>query len=256
MSGNLNDSNTHQSNQRWRGLNDAARAALEIRDYSKTTIAEQLATTGLEVGDVIAAEEEIRGANAWIPGVEFFSRTVFQQRHRGYFAEFARQEEGMLSKLQLWPKQWATARMFAGTAKGFHIHPPYIPDGEDPAAWFQKLYMDSPDNYALRPYDREQWDVMFFIQGAVEMLLIDERVGMPRRVMRYVIFGDNMPGRNNAGVVIPAGVAHALRGTGSDDCIMVYGTSTKFDPDAEGRIASGIESKRLPKDWREFIEGE
>jgi dTDP-4-dehydrorhamnose 3,5-epimerase-like enzyme len=242
------------TNQRWRGLKPAARAALELRDYSAASPAEQLATTGLDVGRLISGRRELEAADAWIPGVEIVPRTIYQQRHRGFFGEFARQEQGVVGDLGLWPRQWATARMFAGTAKGFHIHPPAIPEGEQPEAWFRKLFIDEPDNVALRPYDREQWDVMF-IQGMIEMLLMDERAGLPRRVMRFVIFGDDLPGQNNAGVVIPAGVAHALHCTGSDDCIMVYGTSTVFDPLAEGRIASDVETKHLPEDWRAFMSG-
>ncbi|MEZ5327114.1 MAG: hypothetical protein R3F19_18860 [Verrucomicrobiales bacterium] len=246
----------NDNHQRWRGLKRSAQAALELRDYSAGSPAEQLATTGLEVGRLVSGRKELEAADAWIPGVEIVPRTIYQQRHRGFFGEFARQEQGIVGRLGLWPRQWATARMFAGTAKGFHIHPPAIPDGEQPEAWFRKLFIDEPDNVALRPYDREQWDVMFFIQGMIEMLLVDERAGLPRRVMRFVIFGDDLPGANNAGVVIPAGVAHALHCTSSGDCIMVYGTSTTFDPLAEGRIASGIETKHLPDDWRAFIGGE
>ena len=143
--------------------------------------------------------------------------------------------------------------MFATTAKGFHIHPPSIPEGTSPEAWFQRLYIDEPKNYALRPYDLEQWDAMFFVAGNVEMLLVDERAGMPRRVMRFIIEGDDQRGPNNAGVVIPAGVAHALRSEGSVDTIMVYGTSTKFNPAFEGRIADGVERAPLPPEWEAYI---
>jgi hypothetical protein len=144
--------------------------------------------------------------------------------------------------------------MFAGTAKGFHIHPPHIPDGQSPEQWFQKLFVEEPANYTLRPYDREQWDAMFFVQGCVEMLLVDERAGMPRRVMRFIIEGDDHRGPNNAGVVIPAGVAHALRVEGATDTIMVYGTSTKFNPDFEGRLADSVERAPLPEDWQRYID--
>lgn len=246
-------SSTSDHDQRWRGLKPGAREALELRDYSAASTAEQLSTTGLEAGKIIAAREELIAADAWIPGVEILPRTIYQQRHRGFFGEFARHGEGKAGELGFWPRQWATARMFAGTAKGFHIHPPAIPEGEEPEAWFQKLFVDEADNFALRPYDKEQWDMMFFVQGTIEMLLVDERAGLPRRVMRIVIFGDDLPGPNNAGVIIPAGVAHALLCAGSTDCIMVYGTSTTFDPLAEGRIASGVEVKHLPADWKAYL---
>jgi len=237
----------------WKGLNSAAQAALNQRDYSAKSLPERLGTTGVEAGELIAADRATL-AEAWIPGVELFARKIYPQRHRGFFGEFARQEDGLLAQIGLWPRQWATARMFAGTAKGFHIHPPHIPDGQNPERWFQRLFVEEPTNYALRPYDREQWDAMFFVQGCVEMLLVDERAGMPRRVMRFIIEGDDHRGPNNAGVVIPAGVAHALRVEGATDTIMVYGTSTKFNPDFEGRLADSVERAPLPEDWQRYID--
>jgi dTDP-4-dehydrorhamnose 3,5-epimerase-like enzyme len=237
----------------WHALKPEARAQLGQRDYSQKSPAERLSTSGIDAGEVIARRAELSAA--WIPGVEVFGRRIFPQRHRGFFGEFTRQDDGPLNAIGLWPKQWATARMFAGTAKGFHIHPPHIPADTTPEAWFQKLFIDEPQNYALRPYAREQWDAMFFVQGNVEMLLVDERAGLPRRAMRVLIEGDDQRGPNNAGIVIPAGVAHALRAEGSQDTIMVYGTSTQFDPAFEGRIADGIERAPLSEDWQNYIDG-
>jgi dTDP-4-dehydrorhamnose 3,5-epimerase-like enzyme len=239
---------------RWHGLNSDAQRALTQRDYSARSLAERLSTTGVEAGELISKRGEL--AAAWIPGVEIFARRIFAQRHRGFFGEFARQEEGPLAAIGLWPRQWATARMLAGTAKGFHIHPPYLPAGVEASAWFRRLFLDEPANFALRPYDREQWDAMFFVQGNVEMLLVDERAGMPRRVMRFIIEGDDQRGPNNAGMVIPAGVAHALRAEGGTDAIMVYGTTTKFDPTFEGRIADGIERAPLPDEWQRYLDAQ
>ena len=239
-------------NDRWTGLKPEAQAALGQRNYAAAPLGERLATTGVEVGELIAAGREAL-AGTWIPGVEIFGRRIYPQRHRGFFGEFARQEEGPLAAIGLWPRQWATARMFAGTAKGFHIHPPHLESGQNAEAWFRRLFIEEPTNYALRPYDREQWDVMFFVQGNVEMLLVDERAGLDRRVMRFLIEGDDHRGPNNAGVVIPPGVAHALRAEGGSDAIMVYGTSTKFDPAAEGRIADSIERAPLPEDWERYL---
>jgi dTDP-4-dehydrorhamnose 3,5-epimerase-like enzyme len=215
---------------RWRGLSPAARAQLEQRDYSE------------------------KAASSAIPGVEFLPRKIFAQEGRGYFGEMARTSEGRLAEIGLNPQQWATARMFGGTAKGFHIHPPAIPETTDPAAWFQKLYVDEPDNFAARPYADEQWDVMFFVQGRAQMLLVDERVGMERRSMQFFVDGDNLPGGNNIGVIIPPGVAHAIRSASSDDLIMVYGTSTVFEPAFEGRIASNLEKFSLPADWQAYLD--
>jgi dTDP-4-dehydrorhamnose 3,5-epimerase-like enzyme len=238
---------------RWNALNPAAQAALTQRDYSVCSLAERLATVGVEAGEVAGKNAELK--DAWIPGVEIFQRRIYPQRHRGYFGEFVRRDEGPLAAIKLWPRQWATARMFTGTAKGFHIHPPYIPEGTAPEAWFRGLFIEFPAQ-GERPYDREQWDVMFFVQGNIEMLLVDERTGLPRRVMRFLIEGDDRRGPNNVGVVIPAGVAHALRAEGSTDAIMVYGTSTAFDPTFEGRIADSVERAQLPDDWQRYLSEE
>jgi len=79
------------------------------------------------------------------------------------------------------------------------------------------------------------------------------RAGLPPRVMRFFADGDNYRSRNNVAIVVPPGVAHAIRTEGSEDVIMVYGTSTTFHPDFEGRIASEIENAPLPKSWRKFL---
>jgi dTDP-4-dehydrorhamnose 3,5-epimerase-like enzyme len=73
--------------------------------------------------------------------------------------------------------------------------------------------------------------------------------------MHFHVDGDDHAGVDSAGVVIPAGVAHAMRAASSQDVIMVYATSTVFDPDAEGRIASSIEQALLPTDWRDYLAG-
>ena len=238
----------------WKGIKPAAHGHLTQRDYGVRSLAERLATAGVEAGELIAAG---RGSlvDAWIPGVELFARKIYPQRHRGFFGEFARQTDGRLAEIGLWPRQWATARMFANTGKGFHVHPPFIPEEENPLDWFHRIFVKEAGNYALRPYDLEQWDVMFFVQGVAEMLLVDERAGMERRIMRFLLEGDDRRGPNNAGVVIPPGVAHALRAEGSADVIMVYGTSTQFDPVAEGRLASGVESAPLPEEWERYLNG-
>ena len=225
----------------WAGISDQTRQALKTRDYG--------VETAVEVGRLISEP----AAGSWIPGVEIFPRTIYPQRHRGSFGEFARRDEGVLSKIDFWPAQWASARMFARTAKGFHIHPPMVPKGTVPADWFRRLFVDEAENYALRPYDQEQWDVVFIVQGVAEMILRDVRAGMAPSTMRFMIDGDNHRSSNNVGVVIPPGVAHAMRVEGSEDVIMIYGTSTSFRPEFEGRIASEVESAVLPDSWQSFL---
>jgi hypothetical protein len=143
--------------------------------------------------------------------------------------------------------------MFSGTAKGFHVHPPSIPKDTDAADWLRRLYIDEPDNYSVRSYETEQWDVMFFVQGRVEIILHDIRAGLPRRVMRFFVDGDNHRGNNNVGLIIPPGVAHAIRVEGTEDVVMVYGTSTVFRPEFEGRVASEVETAALPESWQKFL---
>lgn len=245
---------TTPDNRLWQGLTPEAGTALVLRDYGSRTFSAQLAEVGMEAGKLVSADRSSADVReAWIPGVEVFSRMIYPQRHRGSFGEFVRRDEGALARIGFWPAQWANARMFAQTAKGFHVHPPSIPDGTTPADWLRRCFLDEPDNYSLRRYEHEQWDVMFFVQGIAEMILRDVRAGLPPRTMRLFVDGDNHRGANNVGIVVPPGVAHAIRVEGSEDVIMVYGTSTSFRPDFEGRIASDVETATLPESWQKFL---
>ena len=238
----------------WAGLSGAARKALSARNYKAGSLAQRLARFGVDAGELAAADRhKLEIKTIWIPGVEIFARAIYPQRHRGVFGEFVRRDEGILAKIGLWPKQWSAARMFAQSAKGFHIHPPSIPPQTNAEKWQRRLFVTEPQNYSLRPYDDEQWDVMFFVQGRAEMLLLDARAGLPGRLMRFFVDGDNHRSANSVGIVVPPGVAHAIRVEGSEDVIMVYGTSTIFRPEVEGRIASEIEIAPLPDSWQKFL---
>jgi dTDP-4-dehydrorhamnose 3,5-epimerase-like enzyme len=238
----------------WQGIDAVARGAVNTRDYRVASLAQELSQRGVDAGELVVADRSQRELKeAWIPGVEIFRRKVHPQRHRGLFGEFVRRDEGILAQIGLWPRQWSAARMFSGTAKGFHVHPPSIPEGSDAVDWLRRLYVDEPSNYSARSYDNEQWDVMFFVQGRVEMILYDIRAGLPRRVMRFFVDGDNHRSDNNVGIIIPPGVAHAVRVEGTEDVVMVYGTSTVFLPEFEGRIASEIETAALPESWQKFL---
>jgi dTDP-4-dehydrorhamnose 3,5-epimerase-like enzyme len=239
------------SNNPWKGLKSGAKERLEARDYSKEALACRVATSGAEACELLQSQAELK--DAWIPGVEIFPRRVFQQKGRGYFAELTRISEGTLDRIGLAPKQWASALMHRDSAKGFHIHPPHVPNDVSPERWFRGLFVENSAEFSRRPYDQEQWDVMFFLTGICEIILVDEREGLTRRIMRFTIHGDSKPGANNAAVVIPPGVAHSIRSIGNEDLIMVYGTSTIFNPDWEGRIESGIEAAPLPPDWAAYL---
>src|SRR5436853_2149328 len=226
----------------WLGVSGAARNALTPRDYKVGSLPQRVAQSGVPAGELVRADRsrpEIK--RAWVPGVEIFPRKIHSQRHRGVFGEFVRRDEGVLARIGFWPVQWANARMFAQTAKGFHVHPPSIPDGTVAADWMRRCFIDEPENYSLRRYAEEQWDVMFFVQGVAEMILRDSREGLPARAMRLFVDGDNHRSANNVGIVVPPGVAHAIRVEGSEDVIMIYGTSTSFHAEFEGRIASEVE---------------
>lgn len=238
----------------WQGITKEAQAAIKTRDYKAGSFAQRLAGDGVEARQLVAADRSAREvAEAWIPGVEIFSRTIYPQRHRGSFSELVRRDEGVLAEIGFWPNQWSAARMFAPTAKGFHVHPPSIPAGTNAADWFRRLFLEELKNYKLRRYDQEQWDVMFVIQGVAEMILRDLRAGLPTRTMRFLIDGDNRRSADNVAIVIPPGVAHAIRTEGSEDLVMIYGTSTSFRPEFEGRIASDVESAPLPESWQKFL---
>jgi dTDP-4-dehydrorhamnose 3,5-epimerase-like enzyme len=237
----------------WMGLDVGARKRLSARDYKSGTLAQRVATSGVDASELTTTRAKSDLKKAWIPGVEVFTREIHPQRHRGSFGELARNGQGALGRVKLWPKQWSAARMFANSAKGFHIHPPHIPAGTTAEQWFRRLFVNQTQNYSLRPYDQEQWDIMFFLQGRAEIFLRDVRAGLPARLMRFFVDGDNHRGRNNVGVVIPPGVAHAIRAEGSEDVLMVYGTSTLFQPEFEGRIASEVETASLPESWQKFL---
>src|SRR5437868_12391703 len=166
----------------WRGLQKNAAETLSTRNYGGGSLAERLATVGVEAGEIVAAD---RTDLHWIPGVEVFSRTIYPQRHRGSFGELARGGEGTLGEIKLWPRQWAAARMFANSAKGFHVHPPFVPEGKDAAQWLRDCFADGKS--VSYDYEREQWDVMFFVQGRVELILRDLRAGFPGRTMRLFV---------------------------------------------------------------------
>ena len=235
----------------WRGLKATALNQLETQNYKQADLSDALSSEGVLVADLIANRESL--IDQWIPGVEVFSRRVFSQKGRGHFSELVRINEGILNDIGLMPQQYASASMHAKSAKGFHIHPPHIPAEYSAEDWFSKCYINEPANFSLRNYGLEQWDVMFFLTSICEVFLVDERVGMPRNVMRFTIHGDKYPGSENAAVVIPPGVAHAIKNIGAEDLIMTYGTSTPFNPDWEGRIVSCVEEVSLDERWETYM---
>src|SRR6266481_2769548 len=138
----------------WQGIDAGAQKALSTRNYRTASFAKELSERGVDASELAAADRnkgEVK--KAWIPGVEIFARKVHAQRHRGFFGEFVRRDEGILAQIGFWPKQWSAARMFANTAKGFHVHPPSIPENADAADWLRRVFIDESENCSLRRYD-------------------------------------------------------------------------------------------------------
>lgn len=232
----------------WRGLRPSARECLAQRDYAAGG-----AVTALHASHFAALDRSQPDiASVFIPGVEIIPRPVFPQRFRGSFTELGRQDEGVCGRLGLWPKQWSATRIYAGTVKGFHIHPPHVPEGREAGDWFRELYGSPDADPRRRPYALEQWDLMQPVAGSCEMLLLDERDGLERRTMRFFVDAGGA-GLDSAGVVIPPGVAHAIRVESSADLLMVYGTTVTFSPELEGRLAASVEFADLPPEWTRFL---
>src|SRR5256885_6540638 len=125
----------------WPGLNERARKTLVSRNYKAGSLADRISDSGVDAGELVASHGRADGKKVWIPGLEIFPRTIHPQRHRGSFGELARESEGVLGKIGLRLKQWSAARMFANSAKGFHIHPPSIPDDTSAEKWLRKLFV-------------------------------------------------------------------------------------------------------------------
>src|SRR5438093_13078530 len=93
----------------WAGLSGAARKALAARDYKVGSLAQRLARSGVDAGELAAADRrkpEIK--SIWIPGVEIFARAMYPQRHRGGFGGFVRHVEGIVAKIAFSPTQCLT----------------------------------------------------------------------------------------------------------------------------------------------------
>jgi len=54
--------------------------------------------------------------------------------------------------------------VFGNCQGAFHVHPPSIPENNDAVDWLRRLYIDEPDNYSVRSYDKEHMgrDVFLF----------------------------------------------------------------------------------------------
>src|SRR5436853_7218754 len=95
----------------WTGLSDEARNALTGRDYKAGSLAQRVAHSGIDAGELAVADRsrpEVK--RVWIPGVEIFSRRIHPQRHRGVFGEFVRRDEAALAKMGFLPTPLSAER--------------------------------------------------------------------------------------------------------------------------------------------------
>src|SRR2546430_16488907 len=106
----------------WLGLNERTRKALSPRDYKSGSVAQRIAASGVDAAELTSGRGKAELKKVWIPGAELFSREIHPQRHRGSFGDMEREAHEALGKIKLWPRQWSAARMFANSAKGYHIH--------------------------------------------------------------------------------------------------------------------------------------
>ena len=207
----------------------------------------------LAAADRYKSQKEVKVARGF-PAWKFFPRKIHSQRHRGVFRRVCPTREGSSGENRILAEAMVGRAHVCTERQGISMctHRAFRPIATA-EKWLRRLLYAGPENYSLRRYDDEQWDVMFFLQGRVEMILCDVRAGFSKRIMRFFIDGDNHRSSNNVGVVVPPGVAHAIRVEGAEDVIMVYGTSTIFHPEFEGRIASEIENAELPESWQKFL---
>src|SRR4029453_5812533 len=99
---------TKRKGNLWQGIDAGARDELNTRDYHTESFAQELSQRGLEASELVAADQNKPDVQkGWIPGVEVFARKIHAQRHRGFFGEFGRRDEGILARIGLWPTQWS-----------------------------------------------------------------------------------------------------------------------------------------------------
>ena len=136
----------------WHALKPQARAQLSQRDYSSKSLAERLATTGVEAGELVAAgAASLRGCLD--PGRrDLRTEKSIRSVTAVSFGEFARQDEGRAGGHRLVAAavghRPACSR---APRKAFTSTRPTFPEGIAPEAWFRKLFLEERGNFALAP---------------------------------------------------------------------------------------------------------
>lgn len=121
---------------------------------------------------------------------------------RGYFLEVERIGRGLAAQFPAETTQISAACNYPGTVKAFHYH-------------------------------LHQTDCWTPVAGSLQVALVDLRVGSATYGARNTIYiGTLRPWQ----IVIPPGVAHGYKVTGTETALLVYLTDRFYDPADEGRI--------------------
>ena len=132
---------------------------------------------------------------------------------RGYFLEVMRAGQGLAAELPRDSSQVSAALSYPGTIKAFHYH-------------------------------RHQTDLWVPVQGMFQVALVDlrsESLTFGFKNTMYV--GTLRPWQ----ILIPPGIGHGYKVIGSSDAMLVYGTSSFYNPKDEGRI--GYDDPKIRYDW-------
>lgn len=145
-----------------------------------------------------------------INGVKFKKLTRHADE-RGYFAEVAREDEGVVSKFG----QMSVSKTLPGVIKAFHFH-------------------------------KKQDDLWFFPSGNARVVLHDLRKDSKTKgVTETFIMGEDAP----SAVLIPAGVAHGYQVLGNRPVVIVYVTTENYDPKNPDEERLEWNDKKIGYDW-------
>lgn len=145
-----------------------------------------------------------------IQGVKF-KKLVRNCDDRGFFAEVARDDEGLLTKFG----QMSVSKTNPGVVKAFHYH-------------------------------NKQDDLWFFPAGNARVVLHDLREDSPTLGTTEVFF---MGEDNPSSLLIPIGVAHGYQVLGSEPVTIVYLTTESYDPANPDEERIDWDDPKIGFDW-------
>lgn len=145
-----------------------------------------------------------------IKGVKY-KKLVRWPDDRGYFAEIARDDEGMVKKFG----QLSVSKTNPGVIKAFHYH-------------------------------KKQDDIWFFPAGNARVVLHDLRKDSETYKTTEVYY---MGEDNPASLLIPIGVAHGYQVLGNKPVVITYLTTESYDPKAPDEERLEWNDPEIGFDW-------